>query len=232
MKGKNAKAVIWIPVGILLFIGLIFGAIGIGFLVDYQDHKQNGAQVTATISHIFEDYSGDDVSYEVYVNYVHNGQFYTNVYLGYHSSSMDVGETVEIYVSNDDATDIVAVESGLFFFIFAIVGVALILAGFIVLLVNKKRQRRHQFLKEMGKKIYATITSIDTNFNIAINNVHPVKLTLTDEYGTTYKSQNLYDFVGQYEVGTKLAVYIDTMDEREYYVDTTDVQTEETPILF
>ena len=25
MKGKNAKAVIWIPVGILLFIGLIFG---------------------------------------------------------------------------------------------------------------------------------------------------------------------------------------------------------------
>ncbi len=232
MEGKNAKMARWAPIIPLLFVGLIFAVVGAVFCIQYQDFKQNGTKTTAIITNILEDYSDDETSYDVYVQYYHNGEEFNFVNLGYHSSSMDVGDTVEIYISANDPTDIIAVKSNVLFLVFLSVGGVLMITALIIFVVQQRRIKHQQYLKDLGRKIYATVTSIDTNTQIAINNVHPVKIVLTDENGTTYKSQNLFDFNNKLAIGDKVAVFVDAMDQTEYFVDITDTQTEQSPILF
>lgn len=232
MKGKSARIAIWTPIIILCFFGLILGAFATYFIVDYQSYKQNGTQVEATITLILTDYSGDDEDHDVFVSYTYHGQHYSNVRLGYYDSSMKKGESIDIYVSPSSPTDIIAVKSINGLIIMAAIAAALLIVALVLLIAHKRRVNKYRYLKAMGNKIYATVTSIDTNYSIRVNSVHPVQIVLTDENGALYKSPNMYNFAQQVAVGDKVAVYVDNMDRTQYFVDITDKQTEQTPLLF
>lgn len=114
-----------------LVCGWMFFLVGIGALIGCifafrynRNFHENSSNITAVITDIQSHRrAASDREYDVYVTYTVNGTEYTEE-LGYFSSFMSVGETIDILVNNEYPTKIHSQEGDSFFvFVLAFLGI-------------------------------------------------------------------------------------------------------------
>lgn len=138
----------------LRIVGIIFAAVGIifalvgGFIqADFEKFKKNGVKTDAYIE--FIDYSkvssnssnsSSRTNSTTYVYYTYEGKNYDHVDLHYYSSSMHMGQKIEIYVNPDDPYDIRSVSAaGFFGWIFVGFGSVFAILGFVFIAIGKTK---------------------------------------------------------------------------------------------
>lgn len=205
-------------------IGLIFFILGINLTIDAFEFKEIAVSVSATITDIEtyteRDSDGDRHTYhDVYVEYVYEGETYTDE-LNEYSSSMREGKTIPVLIDPNNPSEAtyekMAITGPLMFAgiggIFAVIGIGFIISLIKDVLLKIKTKRE-------GTEIYATITDMKEDLSIRVNGIHPIYLVCEYEDGTNkyeFRSESRMDFNDDV-VGRKILVYY--IDRKQYYVD-------------
>lgn len=108
--------------------------------------------------------------------------------------------------------------------VFSLTGFLVFCFGAGILLLRAKRKKNQKFLKENGRKIYATVVSIEMDFQISNNYRHPYVLSCeyTDGSGNVhqYKTEPIMDDrIDERVIGTLVPVYVAKENLDDYYVD-------------
>lgn len=214
-------------------VGLIFfvcgtGVMFLGFFLNNnsKEFAETAVPVSAVISEIetYRDSDGD-ISHHAYVSYEFGGKKYEDVSLGYYSSSMREGKTIDILCNPYAPYEIQSPEGMEFAFwicfgmgaIFAVVGGGLFVAP---LLKNVKDNR----LMETGKTIWGVVESVGINTNYSVNGEHPWVLYCKyeeDYSGRVYrfKSDNLwFDPSFIYNEGDSIQIIVNPNDYSKHKV--------------
>ncbi len=89
-----------------LILGIIIFLIGCIQPSAYEEAKENGYEVEATIVNVVEkeSFDGDSITYTVYADYTVDGKEYKNVKIGkyYDTDAYYVGKTVKVVVDPDN----------------------------------------------------------------------------------------------------------------------------------
>lgn len=209
-------------------IGLVLLVIGIIIAVNRMSFINNADKVTGIVTDI--GYSrvkrGNEVrrSGSTEVTYIYEGEEYVKSVSAY-SSSIDIGDSIEIYVNRDNPRDI-ELEPFAFLGVYIVGGIGavffLIGMGFLLFsgIAGKKKKR----LMTEGRKVYAEVTGGNVNYNVRINGRHPYKLEcrytdLATGAVYLYSSGNIF-FDPEPYIGRQVAVYIDRANYSKYVVDT------------
>jgi hypothetical protein len=84
-----------------------------------------------------------------------------------------------------------------------------------------KQKAKREFLLRSGRKLRAAISNMYQNTSISVNNRHPLVIECVAELSgrkETFKSHNVWG-TAQYEIGQEVAVYVDTRDSTNYWVE-------------
>ncbi len=229
MKQDKALKILEIVFGsigiIMLVIGVIIFANGI--------NKKNTYKTTEAIISEIKSYrdSDGDVSHKVYVTYrlPGTGELH-EISIGYYSSSMDEGDTIEIMYNPENPKKI-AVLNGYWISagILVLMGIVFGAVGGSMFLIEIKKNIKRKNLIASGQYIMARVDSINLNVNYSVNGRHPYNIICNyyDDYKDItyiYKSDNLW-FDPEEIISSRgieeLKVYIDRTNPKKYYVDTT-----------
>ncbi|MED9903925.1 MAG: hypothetical protein UFG06_07055 [Lachnospiraceae bacterium] len=165
------------------------------------------------------------------VQYVLDGQMY-EVSLSESSSSMHVGDAVELYVDKENPYRARTAELlYLATIILCSIGLPFFIIGAVFLAVTARRGKKKQLLMQTGQKLFAEVTGGHMAVNYTVNGRHPYKLECryTDTFtGKTYLfgSGNIWLDPALY-IGKQVAVYADPADFSKYYVDAASLQENE-----
>ncbi len=237
------------PSKFLKVFGLIFAIIGffsiistIGIFIGQSSFKKGADVVDAVISDIaitgyHTDSDGDrNAEHTAYVDYKYKGEYYEHIRLNYYSSSMYIGQEIEIYCKRDNPTRIQAKSmGGWIVFIPAIIGIVFMVVGISVMVSSKKvktggggswsRPSFNQKLADNGSLLYATVEGISYGNDVQRNGQFPwVIYTSYINPATnamyTFKSDNLWtDPAMLIQPGDKIGVYVEPSNYNIYHVD-------------
>lgn len=216
--------------GIFLFIGVVLFAIGVLIYISNQNFKRSAVQTKSVITDInrYRDYSttnsGDRYNYEVYVSFTVDDVIYEGI-LNEWNSGMYVGQSITIYYNPNNPLDF-RKDSSLILFIFIPIGLLFILIGAVSLIMMIRRNSNKNKLIESGFRVMADITDI-INSNIELNNrkgKHIICERIDEVSGAIYryKSDVIWSDpskIIEWKNITKLPVYIDKNNKKNYYVD-------------
>jgi hypothetical protein len=105
--------------------------------------------------------------------------------------------------------------------VFSFIGLLFASIGGGILYVQAKQKAKRELLLRNGKKLRAVISNLYYNTNISINKRHPLVVECVAELSgrkESFKSHNLWK-ASQFEIGQEVAVYIDTRDSSNYWVE-------------
>lgn len=210
----------------LIFIGvsLLLICIAVPLLISGNIIKNNYDKVWAKISDIVYVRSSED--YDVLVDYTYNGNEYQKIKIDYYSSTLSVGDEIEIYLTDEKPTrpytcistiisgTILIGVGGLFFIISAVM-----IAFNLISSNNKKR------LKAQGNKIYAKICDIFDDFSFTVNNrcvYKKIRCSYDDGYNVKYFQSGSIKNYETLNLGDSVAVYAEDGSQK-YYIDIEDV---------
>jgi len=215
-------------------IGLVLLVVGIIIAVNRISFINNADKVTGIVTDI--GYSrvkrGNEVrrSGSTEVTYIYEGEEYVKNVSAY-SSSIDIGDSIEIYVNRDNPRDI-ELEPFAFLGVYIVggIGAVFFLIGMITLLVSGIAGKKKKRLMAEGRKVYAEVTGGSVNYNVRINGRHPYKLECRYTDPATgaiylYSSGNIFIDPDLY-VGRQVAVYVDRTDYSKYIVDMDSLKEE------
>jgi len=229
MKQDKALKILEIVFGIvgviMLVVGIIIFTSGIT--------KKNTYKTTEAVISSIESYrdSDGDRHYTVYVTYRVPGTSQLHeTSIGYYSSSMDEGETIEVMYNPENPKEIVAlngywIAAG----ILTLMGVVFGSVAAVMLITEVRKNIKMKNLLASGQYIMAKIDSINLNVNYSVNGRHPYNIICNyyDDYKDVtyiYKSDNLW-FDPEEIISSRgieeLKVYVDRTNPKKYYVDTT-----------
>ena len=231
MLSNVIKKIMYLIFGIFAAIGLVMIVAGICIRVNTGNFAEDAGEITGTISSIekYRDMDGD-IHHYVYVNFTYNGKEYRNVELSEYSSSMYEGKKITLLFNPEaDGTAIVRTKSmiNLPAMIVSFIGIIFLiigLAGIIPTYIISKKVGSKKNLVNSGRRIEATVESIEMQYNVRINGRHPyiIICTYTDIFtGTQYRfkssgiMKNPEPAVG---IGDTIEVYVDGNDCSKYYV--------------
>lgn len=207
-------------------IGFVFLVIGGSFLVADHNAQQHYHTADAQITDI-ESYQGSDGErrHHIWVSYTVEGTAYESL-LSYYSSSMRVGQRLEIRYNPEDPYEVQVPESALFGWIFGGVGLLFFLLGmFFVVLLLRRRRRTRQLLAS-GTEIEGKIVEIQRQANVQINGRHPYLIVCSwydpqEDKTYLFRSESIrFDpepILKERDIQT-LPVLIDPFDKRKYHV--------------
>ena len=221
MKKKTTLKLLW---GIFAFVGLCFWIFTIIFGI-VSKNKQNKMELSyAVISDLTEDDDGGDA----YVDYEFDGEVFTHRHLGYYSSSMRIGDYVDIYIDPAEPMDITAKNGRMItLIIMGGFGVVFTLIGGIGIAYLVLKQKKNKRLFQDGKRLNGVIDTISVNTHVEVNGENPyyAVVVVRDEYTGAekfFKSDNLWDVdMSTIKEGDSAVVYVDPKDEKKYFVDVT-----------
>lgn len=231
MKFKND--VVAIVFSIFLCIGVFFTIVGIIVGAAMNSAKAKMVPCEAQIKEIqlirvHDSNKHDSKKHDVYVDYEFDGQLYEDRFLGYYTSSMYKGQTIEILVNPTNPNKIMGTgATWLFTAIFGGIGVVFLLTGGIALMIRGRKRAKVKRLLREGKRIYGVIESIELNPYMEINRRHPsfAVVIVKDDYTLEekrYKSESFWeDIASTIKVGDSAVVYVDQANENNYFVDVT-----------
>ena len=100
--------------------------------------------------------------------------------------------------------------------VFSLTGGVFLLMGIGFLSIDLRRRHRWRNAYNGGYEVKATVTGVQTVYNVNMNGSHPAVLEC-EHQGKIYRSRYLYRNIP--EIGSEVSVYIDRMDDRIGYVD-------------
>lgn len=226
---KTVQRIMYFIFGIFAVIGLIQIIISVCILNSNRNYEKDSVEITGTISSI-EGYKDidDELYHEVYVDFSYNGKEYKNVPLSEYDNTMYEGKKIQL-LFNPEADRIVRTKSmmnlstlvtGLIGAIFLVMGIA----GMISTAILTRKGNHDKELLKTGKRIEATVESIELDTFITVNGRHPyiVICTYTDIFtGMQYrfKSKRLMrnpELV--LKPGDTVDVYVNENDYSKHYV--------------
>jgi hypothetical protein len=105
--------------------------------------------------------------------------------------------------------------------VFTVIGLIFASIGGGILYYQAKQKERRELLLRSGRKLRAVISNMYFNTSISINNRHPLVIECVAELSgrkQDFKSHNVWGSQ-QYEIGQEVAVYVDTRDSSNYWVE-------------
>lgn len=231
MFSNVIQKILYLIFGIFTAIGLVMIVAGICIRVNTGNFAEDAMEITGTISSIerYRDIDGD-IHHYVYVNFTYNGKEYRNVELSEYSSSMYEGKKITLLFNPEaDGTAIIRTKSminlpAMIVFFIGIIFLIIGLAGIIPTYIIGKKVGRKKNLVNSGRRIEATVKSIEKQYNVRINGRHPfiIICTYTDIFtGIQYcfkSSRILKNPEPAVRIGDTIDVYVDEKDYSKYYV--------------
>ena len=217
---------------LFLILGIIFLIAGVVIFCMGENFKKNGVEATAVITNInFINGTGKNNRYdksnryEVYVEYVVNGESY-NQKLGHYTNKMRIGENINIYYNPNNPSEIQS-NSLLLPIMFTGFGVIFTSIGSVIFILKANRNKLKNKLMENGRKIYADINKIVINGAYRVNGRSPYKISCAwkDERSETiylFESENIWfdpKIIIEMNSIKQLPVYIDENNFKRYYVE-------------
>lgn len=227
-KRKNSADLVFI------ILEMVFISIGISFMITgtcmflfMRGQMENATQIEATITDISYIGGGANNSHNVFVSYEFEGQQYDHVRLNVYTPSMHEGDTITVYVDNNNPDRVVGTESSpaMFFYIFGGTGLVFFTIGIVFVVVIAKKKSKTKWLLENGRVIHGTVTNINVNFSVRVNGRHPrVVYCSYQDPGTgmiyQFKSRNIYeDQANCIAIGDSIDIYVDPENYAKNYVD-------------
>lgn len=189
---------------------------------------KNAEPVTAVITDIqhYREHDGKE-GHDVYVTYQYDGVEYEDISLGFYSSSMRKGQSLEVLCDSNNPEKIRS-QSGLTFvqIVLYSLGGVFILIGLIPGLVTIGKNKKKNALLQNGIALTATVEQIGLNQTVSANGAHPYVIYC--EYRDPiqnviyrFKSDNVWDDPNPYyPVGSEITVMADPNDYSKHYVKT------------
>lgn len=157
MSRQNGRNIGFPIILICSFIFIMISGVSIlaGFFTVLNDANSDKYDkdnpVTAVISELIEYRDGDDIEYEVYLDYEYDGEVYTHIRSNVYTSSMYEGQKLTLYVNPDDPEEFQCKEANeslkiILISVAAIVGAVLVLFATIIIrniLAGKKQKVIH-----------------------------------------------------------------------------------------
>lgn len=201
-----------------LIFSLIFSALAIYGWCDYNNIKTNYIKTQANIIEITFDE-------DVYVTFDANGEL-KQVKLDDFTDEWKIGDVIEIYY-NPNTFEACSSE------LLSVVPILLTcIAGFfalmliIVALINKKNTEKMRWLFENGRKVYAKVINLSSNFDMMAsqrsffieceyNGIIFKESILTSFFNKSFKDFNF--------ANKQIAVYYNFENPKQYYMDFDDI---------
>lgn len=213
-----------------LFIALFFGGFslfGLIFIVAsfvFKAHDNEFFDTAVPTTGVIEDVnsSSDNSSYTI-VRFNANGKPYRAT-LGYYSSSMHIGDPIEIYYQPLNPLNIKSKEaSSIGFWIFFALGSIFFLVGFVYLIIRMCRKSSSSRLIRDGIIIKADVKCLSENDSLSFNGSHPLVVhccgTLPDGKQATFKSRSVWYTADELSDLRTVRVYVNPERPSSYYVD-------------
>jgi len=213
------KKVLLIIGTIFLSLGLIAGIIAGGFWIRRQRIVSNAVPVTATIVDITSSRDADGYNVRrVYVEYDTGGRLF-NTRLNWSSTSMRVGQGVDLLVDRDDPTRFISAGFMGWFPVFlpSIFFVTFGGVGAILLFIQWRINARSRWLYDFGTPVWANVLGIDDNWNITVNG-RPAQVIIAT-YGNMQFRSGPLDNNDLMNVGQHVKVLIDPNNANRYAFD-------------
>ncbi len=124
-----------------------------------------------------------------------------------------------VFVTGSDVTGFT--EEWIGPLVFTLIGLIFASIGGGILYYKAKQKERRELLLRSGRKLRAVISNMYYNTSISINNRHPLVIECVAELSgqkRDFKSHNVWGAT-PYEIGQEIAVYVDTRDSNNYWVE-------------
>lgn len=217
-----------------LFAGTVLFAAGLLMYMSNQNFKKSAVQTESVITDInrYRNYNNTDSSgkytYEVSVAFTVDGVVYEGL-INEWNSGMYIGQKITVFYNPDDPWDF-RTDSSLISFIFIPLGLLCMLIGAIALILMIRKNAAKKNIMESGMRVMADITDI-INANVKLDNRYGKHIICewTDEATGTiyrYKSDVIWSnpaTIIERQNITQLPVYFDRNNEKNYYVDTSQI---------
>ncbi len=205
-------------VGILFIaVGIIFCGVGGGGYIRHMAVKQSMCEAEATITAKYP--NGTEVEYLV------DNEVYT-ARLNYSSDFFFVGDKLTIYYQEGNPGRI-EFANPILFYLFFIIGSIIFIVGICAVIVYRKKNRKRKYLMQNGQKLYARIIRIECDYRYQRNYTYARKLIC--EYdspeGTAhiFVSDPIWADLSENIAGNEIAVYIESGNFENYYVDLSSI---------
>lgn len=208
-------------------IGLILLTVGIILMIGYFNADNGRVKVRASIESL-----GDPVQ----IRYSFKGQEFIRP-INYRSSSMYIGQNVEIYVDPSNPSSFKTPSSNLIAgLVLLAMGCVFATIGFIFIYIMVSGNKLKKRLLAEGMRLEAIIDGIDLNYSVTMNGRHPLVMfcSYDDGVGNIYKfkSKDIFEDPGFIiDENTRVNVYVDRANMRKYYVDVNSVPCERKNIV-
>lgn len=150
-------------------IGLVFLLLGLGFLWYFQSETADMLKVSGTIIDFIRD--GDPL-----VAYTLGGETYT-MEGGTSSSNQHLGSPYEVYADPADPQHAMDHTFQLIGYVFSGIGGLFLLIGVILFLVLGAAAQNREALLGYGRRVIATVTSVDMIRSVSYGSAHPCVIT-------------------------------------------------------
>lgn len=224
-KKMSIKGSLYLTLLIFLALGIAFVGATIGILIRLNYVKNNFIEIEAVISYI--DYTDHDDN-DAYVTFIPEGETSeVEIKLNSYSSSYYVGKKINIYYNPANYNEISEPKTlQIVSLVFFIIGVLLILLGFIPLIIFGSISARAKYYKKHFKKQSAKILSINTNYVVAIGNAHPRVINYKTKDGIVLKTTDYSSRFVNFEEGLVIDVYKNDKNGK-YYADPESIRKDE-----
>jgi len=214
-----------------LIIGIFSGMLGIS-------SSKKGEEVTAVISdmEIYTDVNTvhmhknkRNIHREVFVDYEYDGVSYSNVALNYYTSSMRIGDKINIKIDPMHPEKPIAFKAQYIIGgVFSIIGIIFTIISLVIIIKESKSKKKIKALVEYGNFVYAKINSIKTT-NVYINNkpTYVVKCSYYDQdegKERIFTSERLIYDPTPYISSETIKVYVDENNMDIYYVNISELK--------
>ncbi len=200
---------------ILVFTAIVVSVKNINF-------TNNSKQITAIVSNIAVQNDNNNKKYkDTLLNYHFDGKDYENVSLGTYLNKANIGDSVEVYVREDNPFEIQANKGEFLLPIFLFVLGALLLVSAVMAKKSiEKRKKEIEYLLTNGNKIIAKVLDVDINTALGFGSKRPrIIIAIASNQKEKYYSDNLWIAPDYDIIGVDIDVYINKQDTKKYYVD-------------
>lgn len=214
-------------------MGVFFALLGLALVIfgaviavrEYQDR----ASFDSVMAMIVDIQAEPGDGRRVYVSYNVDGENYFGR-LSYYTSSMRIGQEIEIYVDSSNPEKIRSGGILVFCAIFGGIGLAFFVIGVLMILYCISKEKQCRRLIDGGYFVSAEYLRTEYS-GVSIN--HRIYYTIACVYNDgenehIFKSDTLFS-VSDFSVtlaGRCLTVYVDRDDFKKYHVDTRDIERE------
>lgn len=213
-------------------MGLLFAVIGV-FVTINTFNYENTAETTAVITDIerYRDSDGD-TSYDVWVEYMVDGNVY-EAELNVYASSFRVGKEIDIYYDIYDYGRVGVKSLDFIVLLFPVMGLLFFVIGLFGLTSGMRRKKKENGLRQTGQRINANYVETIYNTSYSVNGRHPYIIVCewdnpSDYKKYIFKSKNLWEnpeYIINERGITTFPVYINMNNMKKYFMDIEEVES-------